>query len=254
MKKIYLFLSLFVLVTTNTLQAQNDSIYLWKAGVLIAKRSIKPANLDSISFKKPAHFISSVTICTQTWMLKNLDVSTYSDGTVIPQVTDPTAWAALTTGAWCYYNNDPFWGTLYGKLYNWYAVAGIYNAASLANPALRKKLAPTGWHVPTDVEWTTLENCLGGYVIAGGQMKETGNGHWSIPNNASNSSGFTALPGGDRFDSGSFHSISNICNLWSSSENDAVNAWKRSLINDIMYVSRNYSNMNSGFSVRCIMD
>lgn len=81
----------------------------------------------------------TVTICNQTWTKSNLNVSKYSDGTPIPQVTDPIAWQNLTTGAWCYNNNDTANGVVYGKLYNWYAVAGIYDAASASNPALRKK-------------------------------------------------------------------------------------------------------------------
>lgn len=97
-----------------------------------------------------------ITIGTQIWSNTNLDVTTYRDGTPIPQVTDPTAWVNLTTGAWCYYNNDPANGAIYGKLYNWYAVAGIHDAASLNDPSLRKQLAPQGWHIPTDAEWTTL--------------------------------------------------------------------------------------------------
>lgn len=106
--------------------------------------------------------IQSVTNCGLTFTKQNLNVTKYTDGTPIPQVTDPTQWANLTTGAWCYYNNAPANGAIYGKMYNWYAVAGIYNSASATNPALRKKLAPTGWHVPTYTEWTELKNCLGG--------------------------------------------------------------------------------------------
>jgi hypothetical protein len=90
----------------------------------------------------------TITICNQIWDQKNLDVTTYSDGTLIPQVTDQNQWGSLTTGAWCYYNNDSANGSTYGKLYNWYAVAGIYDANSLVNPLLRKKLAPNGWHIP----------------------------------------------------------------------------------------------------------
>jgi uncharacterized protein (TIGR02145 family) len=130
--------------------------------------------------------IASVTICNKTWMLKNLDVSTYSNGDPIPQVTDPAAWYTTTTGAWCYYNNDPANGAVYGKLYNWYAVN---------DP---RGLAPVGWHVPSEAEWTELINCQGGFAIAGGKLKEAGLTHWDSPNtDATNSSGFTALAGGN---------------------------------------------------------
>ena len=107
--------------------------------------------------------IPSITICNQVWMLKNLDVSTYRNGDPIPQVTDPTTWVGLTTGAWCYYNNDPANGAIYGKLYNWYAVN---------DP---RGLAPTGWHVPSDAEWTELSTCLDAISPTGnvgGKMKE----------------------------------------------------------------------------------
>lgn len=218
MKHLYLLLSLF-LVAISQGQTQ-DSLYVWKAGQLVIKQSIKPSDMDSITFKRPLVNLPRVTICSQTWATRNLGVTTYSDGTVIPQVTDQTQWANLTTGAWCYYNNDPANDAVYGKLYNWYAAAGIYDAASLANPALRKKLAPTGWHVPTDAEWTTLTTCLGGITIAGGKMKETGTAHWQSPNqDATNSSGFTGLPGGYRFSYGSFNFIGNYGFWWSSSEN-----------------------------------
>src|ERR1035437_4904310 len=134
----------------------------------------------------PPVSIPSVTICTQSWMLKNLDVSTYRNGDLIPEVTDGSAWSALTAGAWCWYNNDSATNaSTYGKLYNWYAVN---------DP---RGLAPTGWHVPSDAEWTTLSTCLGGNAVAGGAMKETGTTHWTSPNTgATNSSGFTGLPGG----------------------------------------------------------
>ncbi len=130
-------------------------------------------------------------------MQQNLNVSRYTDGTPIPQVTNQSQWANLTTGAWCYYDNDTSNGVIYGKLYNWYAVAGIYDAASLANPALRKKLAPTGWHLTSNEEWLILISDLGGDSVAGGKMKQAGTTLWADPNAlATNSSGFTGLPGG----------------------------------------------------------
>src|SRR5690606_33259564 len=118
---------------------------------------------------------------------------------VIPQVTDPTIWGNLTTGAWCYYNNDPANEIIYGKLYNWYAVN---------DP---RGLAPVGWHIPSDSEWTILTDYLGGFEVAGGKMKETGTTHWANPNiGADNSSGFTGLPGGYRaYNSAEFNTIGN---------------------------------------------
>ena len=196
----------------------------------------------------------SVIICSQVWTKSNLNVSKYSDGTPIPQVTDPTAWANLTTGAWCYYNNDAANGTTYGKLYNWYATAGIYDAASLANPTLRKKLAPTGWHVPSDAEWTTLTTCLGGESLAGGKMKETGTAHWDSPNTgATNSSGFTGLPGGYRYDD-AFGNIGYSGLWWSSSEYYTAYAWYRDLDYSDGDADRYVNDKIYGFSVRCLRD
>ena len=199
----------------------------------------------------------NVTIGTQIWSTTNLGLTTYRDGTPIPQVTDPTAWENLTTGAWCYYNNDPANGTIYGKLYNWYAVAGIHdNDPNTPN----KILAPTGWHVPTDAEWTTLTTFLGGESVAGGKMKSTGTiqagtGLWQNPNTgATNESGFTGLPGGFRDDlGGSTGSIGYVSYLWSSSEDTTSFAWTRSLrLSNIAL--RSYISKYDGISVRCIRD
>jgi uncharacterized protein (TIGR02145 family) len=271
MKKFYLFLSLFLIINTNQLQAQNDSIYFWKTGVLLEKRSIKTADLDSITFKRPnstviivpgsnvididGNIYQSVTNCNQSWTTSNLNVSKYSDGTPIPQVTNPTLWGSLTTGAWCYYYNDPASESVYGKLYNWYAVAGIYDAASLANPSLRKNLAPTGWHVPTNVEWTNLTSCLGGDSVAGGKMKETGTIHWRAPNiDATNNSGFTALPGGYRSPNGTFYNESISGLWWSSSEDNVSSAWGLSLNFDYGGSIIQTNEKNYIFAVRCIKD
>lgn len=195
-----------------------------------------------------------VTIGNQIWLNFNLDVTTYRDGTPIPQVTDPTAWESLTTGAWCYYNNDPANGSTYGKLYNWFAVAGIHDT----NPSTPNKiLAPTGWHVPTDTEWTTLTTFLGGEQVAGGKMKSTGTSLWLTPNTgATNEYGFTALPGGYRHYGQGFLEIKSGGFWWSSSEiNTMNNAWSRSLFNNTGAAYRYDSGYEAhGYSVRCIKD
>ena len=194
-----------------------------------------------------------VTICNQTWMQSNLNVSKYSDGTIIPNVSNVGAFDSLTTGAWCYYQNDTNHGIIYGKLYNWYAVAGVYDAASFSNPALRKKLAPTGWHIPSDAEWTTLTTCLGG---DGGKMKETGTVHWSSPNTgATNSSGFTALPGlWIYLQSASNPTIGGEGGWWSSTEAFSASGWYRSVGAGSTQIIRNYKGKVAGYSVRCIKD
>ncbi len=196
----------------------------------------------------------SVTNCGLTFTKTNLNVSKYSDGTIIPQVTDATQWENLTTGAWCYYENNTANGTTYGKLYNWYAVAGIYNSASATNPALRKKLAPTGWHVPTDAEWTQLIDCLGGESVAGDKMKST-SALWQSPNTGTNESGLSGLPGGYRSSTGSFIYIGyRDCKWWSSSEVNTTKAWLIGLGYSVGYAYRGYIVKSYGYSVRCIKD
>jgi uncharacterized protein (TIGR02145 family) len=194
--------------------------------------------------------IPTITNGTQFWQSTNLNVATYSDGTVIPEVVDPTQWIKLTTGAWCYYNNDSANGSTYGKLYNWYAVAGIWNEDSKTDVSQRKNLSPIGWHVPTDAEWDTLMDYLGGE--AGGKMKETGTAHWNSPNqDATNSSGFTGLPGGYRY-GGVFYKIGDRGRFWSSSEYILSDACFRSLYYDGNYVDRSFYNKADGLSVRCV--
>jgi uncharacterized protein (TIGR02145 family) len=188
-----------------------------------------------------------VGICCQSWMTKNLDVATYRNGDPIPKVTDNAAWAALTTGAYCYYGNDSTsYAATYGKLYNWYAVN---------DP---RGLAPMGWHIPTDFEWTTLSNCLGGDAVAGGAMKEIGTTHWQTPNaGATNISGFTGLPGGSRdYGGGTFSNIGSNGFWWSSSVYDTygASARNRNLYYGAGGVGRSNNGLQSGFSVRCLRD
>ena len=184
---------------------------------------------------------NSVIIGTQEWMKENLNVSKYTDGTPIPQVTDPTAWANLTTGAWCYYNNDSKNGAIYGKLYNWYAIT---------DP---RGLAPVGWHIPNDTEWTTLTDYLGGQSVAGGKMKSTGS-EWDRPNTAAtNSSGFSALPGGYRTNYGSWGAIGFSGKWWSSSAL-TTDGWVRELKNDESYVYRYSEPKVYGCLVPCVKD
>ena len=186
------------------------------------------------------------TIGTQIWSKCNLDVTTYRNEDLIPQVTDPTAWAGLTTGAWCYYNNDPTTGDTYGKLYNWFAVN---------DP---RGLAPTGYHVPTDAEWTVLTDYLDAQLPtgnAGGKMKEVGLCHWLTPNtDATNESLFTALPGGIRVFSGPFNLVGNQGYWWTSSDNGSTVAWRRYMDNVSGSVIRGFNTNTYGFSVRLIKD
>ena len=183
-----------------------------------------------------------VLIGTQVWMTKNLNLSRYRNGDPIPHVQDPTAWAALTTGAWCYYLNNTANGPVYGKLYNWYAVN---------DP---RGLAPTGYHVPSDAEWTTLTTFLGGANVAGNKMKATTG--WTPYSEIinTNSSRFTGLPGGSRSSNGLFNFIGRKGRWWSSTEVDTPIAYIRTLNDDTSFADRNNFNKAGGFSVRCIRD
>jgi uncharacterized protein (TIGR02145 family) len=224
------------------------------------------ANSNAINIPGPnvtdidGNIYQSVKICNQTWTKSNLNVSKYTDGTPIPQVTNPYEWASITTGVWCYYENNTANGSTYGKLYNWYAVMGIYNASSAANPELRKKLAPLGWHIPTDAEWNQLTDCLGGESLAGAKMKsigtiQAGTGIWNEPNTeATNSSGFSGLPAGYLATNGSFWEHGFKGEWWSSSENEEASAWLRQLIFSDIYVYSYPFYKNYGFSVRCVKD
>jgi uncharacterized protein (TIGR02145 family) len=146
-------------------------------------------------------------------MTKNLDVTHYRNGDSIPNVQDTEKWRKLTTGAWCYYENKPENGAVYGKLYNWYAVN---------DP---RGLAPKGYHIPSYKEWDVFTGLLRGMTEAGGKLKETGTKHWKEPNtDATDEIGFTALPGGVRYADGSFSRLGEDGYWWSTKENDDTTA------------------------------
>ncbi len=183
-----------------------------------------------------------VTIGTQVWMAENLKTTKYNDGTAIPLVTDNTAWANLATPGYSWYNKAATNKDTYGALYNWYTVN-------------TKKLCPNGWHVPSDTEWTTLITFLGGENGAGGKLKETGFSHWLSPNtSATNTTGFTALPGGRRYGGGTFSNIGYYGHWWSSSEYSTANSWYRYMTSRASDVNRNDNSKQAGFSVRCLRD
>lgn len=185
-----------------------------------------------------------VSICCQNWMTKNLDVNIYRNGDPIPLVTDGATWGALTTGAYCYYNNDSAtYAAIYGKLYNWYAVR---------DP---RGLAPEGWHIPTEFEWTTLVNCLGGASVAGGPMKEMFTANWTASNiGATNISGFTAVPGGYRSSAGVFNVIGTDGYWWSSSMSSGTGAYIRNLNYNTAGIAGGGFLYRNGLSVRCVKD
>lgn len=194
---------------------------------------------------------TSVQIGTQVWLVENLKTTKFNDGTSIGNVTDNTEWASLTSSAYCWYNNDASTNkNPYGALYNWYTLT-------------IGKLCPSGWHVPTDTEWTDLFTYLGGGIIAMGKLKETGTTHWLSPNTgATNETGFTALPGGYRGINGNFGSVDGYGNIgsiggwWSSTHtNDNRFAWVHAITYDEAYDVSRYDNMMiCGFSIRCVKD
>ncbi len=184
----------------------------------------------------------SVTIGTQCWMQKNLDVQHYSNGDPIPQITDSVLWKNLTTGAWCYYENNTENGVVYGKLYNWYAVN---------DP---RGLAPEGWRVSTNSDWTILTSYL--YTDVGNQLKfNTG---WNSNFFATNSSGFRGLPGGMRQNSytippsGGYIYIGERGNWWNSTEKNNQYAYSSFLGYDSSDVIYNSYPKTYGLSVRCV--
>lgn len=183
---------------------------------------------------------ATIQIGFQTWMAENLKTTKYNDGTPIFRVLIDEHWGNTTDGQYAIYDNNAANNTIYGKLYNWNAV----NTG---------KLCPTGWHIPTDAEWTTLTNFLGGESVAGDKMKSTTG--WARPNtDASNSSGFSGLPGGRRDGYGIFNYIGDYGYWWSSREANTDYAWYRYMNYSFSTVTREDFGKSVGFSCRCVRD
>jgi uncharacterized protein (TIGR02145 family) len=188
----------------------------------------------------------TIQIGNQIWTVENLKVTRYRNGDTIPNVTDATAWSKLTTGAYCFFGNDSSYAAVYGRLYNWYAVTD------------KRNIAPSGWHIPSEAEWDTLIAYLGGESIAGGKMKEAGTTKWASPNaGATNSSGFSALPGGYRYKDGRFSDMGNLgysAGFWSSTASTELDAYPVNLYYDRLQVSQFVDYKQAGFSVRLVKD
>jgi uncharacterized protein (TIGR02145 family) len=221
--------------TSQTFQLNSSNVNI---GNLLACNSGGSSTVTDID----GNTYNTVVIGTQEWMQENLKTTKYRDGSAIPGNLNDSAWIIDSIGAQADYNNDLANTAIYGKLYNWYAVA---------DP---RGLCPVGWHVPSDSEWTTLENFLGGASVAGGKMKAV-SPLWLSPNTyATNSSGFSGLPGASRYTNGSYYSIGKFSYWWSSTQNSTTDAWFRYLAYGVGDVYRNFNTKSNGFSVRCVRD
>jgi uncharacterized protein (TIGR02145 family) len=181
----------------------------------------------------------TIIIGTQTWMAENLKTTRFNDGTDITFTPDATDWAGLSIAGYCWYNND---SVAYGALYNWYT-------------ASKSNICPSGWHVPTDEDWTILSNFVGGENVAGEKLKEPGTTHWLTTDiSTANEAGFTALPGGYRFAEGTYGNIRRYGYWWSSTESSASQAFCMNILSTDSNFNRTSSSKNSGFSVRCLKD
>ena len=186
-----------------------------------------------------------ITIGKQVWMKADLKTTRYSNGDSIGTTTPATLDIAnepTPKYQWAYDGNESN-AEIYGRLYTWYAATDDRN------------ICPTGWHVPTEADWSTLTTYLAGEYIAGGKLKETGITHWKSPNyGATNESSFTALPGGYRYGNGTFYDIGGTGNWWSSTGISTNNAWCYTMYNNLRNISKHYGKKTNDLSVRCVRD
>lgn len=233
------------------MQYNHDDWVLFKgfSGSYVRVITLLPTQSQTVNFEfvtcmdGDENHYAVVSIGSQTWMAENLRTTKYNDGTYLPVIIDDSLWSSLSTPACCWYDNDSAtYATPYGALYNWYAVdTGI--------------ICPTGWHVPDQVEWTSLANYLGSITVAGGKLKETGTAHWNSPNTgANNRSGFTALPGGDRYIDGLYDLMGESGFWWTSSAISSSTAWGFYMHYDEMSAWDGYGYFPTGVSVRCLKD
>jgi uncharacterized protein (TIGR02145 family) len=233
MKNRYRFYSLITFcILFFSCNKEKDVIFIMNPWIVYGSMSDKDGN----TYK-------TIRIGTQTWMTQNLKTTKYNDGTSIPIVTDAISWSNLSTGACCWQNNDPARKVTYGVLYNWYVV----NTG---------KLCPNGWHVPSDAEWTTLTDYLGGENIAGGKLKESGFRHWNSPNTgATNETAFSAFPGGDRLNGPDavFENLLKMGCWWTTAFNEDL-ATNRIISDNSNKIQKLFYPKRCGLSVRCVWD
>jgi uncharacterized protein (TIGR02145 family) len=217
---------------------KDDGTYVGLVNIVVQQPDVTTPTVTDIE----GNVYGTVKIGTQVWMTENLKVTKLNDGTIIPVVTDPKLWAPLRTPALCNYNNTTNVDSIntFGRLYNWYAV----NSA---------KLAPAGWHVPTDAEWTILSDYLGDF--GGMRMKETGTTHWLAPNaDATNDSKFKALPSGARYYDGIYYGNGNYAAWWSATSfytNTSLSRYIHASNSTLFYTGHTKW---AALSVRCIKD
>jgi len=205
--------------------------------------SLDIVDLDSEVVDVDGNTYNIVSIGTQIWLKQNLKVTHFQNGDPIQSVADSIQWMNCTSSAYCIYQNDVNNVATYGRLYNWHAINDSRN------------IALSGWHVPTDDEWQTLVDYLGGNAVAGGKMKEGGILHWKSPNtDATNESGFTSLPGGFRYDHGYFAYIGERAVFWSATESGSNDALFRILRYENSESINGIQSKGTGCSVRCIKD
>ena len=188
------------------------------------------------------NYYGTALIGTQTWFTENLRTTRYNNGTAIPYITNKTTWSNLTVGAYSSYDNAI--DNCFGYLYNWYATSNVGG------------LCPTGYHVPTNDDFITLRDYLGGNSVAGGKMKTKGLVWWKSPNNgATNSSGFNAYPAGRRVYNGNFNFFGETATFWSQTNGSGINFKK---LVQLEYDNDNLDfqedDPNNGYSIRCIKD
>ena len=246
----FILIGLFLAV--NGLEAQ-DTLYVYKGGVVIFEQVVTGVVIQPSCIYRDnvGNIFQTVTIGTQTWMAENLRTTKYRNGDPIPNVTNNASWSLLTTGAFCDYNTNAFNGTKFGNLYNWYAVNDPRN------------IAPIGWHIATDAEWTTLTTYVsthfGTSLNTAKALAATTN--WTtyatvgtVGNNPTinNYTGFSALPYG--YHDGTFHIAGTNTNWWTVNASDANNAWSRRINNSSNTVIRAGILKSYGYSVRCVRD
>jgi len=181
----------------------------------------------------------TVVIGTQVWLKQDLRTTKFIYGVSIKLETDPSKWYSVSAPAYCWYDNVEDSESPYGAIYNWRA------ASSGA-------ICPNGWHVPTIEEWTTLINYLGGEEIAGGKLKETGTVHWLHNSGATNETGFTALPGGERNWDGNYYNRGLYGTWWTSSPSYGDSAWKVGVGDSGPEIGSLTFSAEAGYLVRCV--